>query len=94
MDRWLPDRSIFYLDNVKNSVPCAGSGRFNHSPGFDAGGAHHHLLGASVTQGAHALQIGFETAFCNIVRMAHVTTYHRLFSTYFANFGHLLSPQL
>jgi hypothetical protein len=77
--------------------PIRWKGRiFLPSSGFDdftggyATGADHDLLGPPVVHGAHALQIGLETAFGHVVCMTDVAAHHGLFPTYFAYFSHQL----
>jgi hypothetical protein len=66
------------------------------SSGFDdfacgyATGADHNFLGPPVVHGAHALQIGLETALGHVVRMTDVAAHHGLFPTYFTYFSHRL----
>jgi hypothetical protein len=68
-------------------MPSSG---FDDFTGGYATGADHDLLGPPVVHGAHALQIGLETALGHVVRMTDIAAHHGFFSTYFAYFSHQL----
>ena len=63
-------------------------GDFNYPPGFYTGGADHHLLGTAFVHRAHALQIGVEAPFGDIVSVADIVAHNRFFSAYFTYFRH------
>ncbi len=66
--------------------------RLDHAARFDAVGADHHLLGATVNGGADILQVGIKAALVEVVSMAHMVADHGFFSTNFTNFCHCLTP--
>ena len=61
---------------------------FDYPSGFNASGADHHFFGTPIMQGPDALQVGIETAFINIVSVAHIVAYHGFFSTNFTYLCH------
>jgi hypothetical protein len=67
---------------------AGGSGGFDDSTGLDAVRAYDHLPDPPVVERAHALKIGIESSFADVVGMAHMVAPHRFFTTYIAYLGH------
>ena len=64
-------------------------GGFYHAACFDAAGADGHLLHGAIFHGTNALKVGVEATLVNVMSVAHVVPYHRLFAAYFTHLGHV-----
>jgi len=55
---------------------------------FDAIGADNHFSNSALIHGPHALQIGVEAAFVDVMSVADIISHKRLFAANFAHSGH------
>jgi hypothetical protein len=61
------------------------SGGFLDLASFDASSANHDAFYGSLADGFHPFQVRVESSFSQVVGVAHMMAYQRLFAAYFAN---------